>query len=100
MKKKKAVALNRPAPKTEAEIKAEIAALQEIKPKVRRYSAFGDDHHAAIDLQIHVLELDLDWSDIEEYAGEEYDAASETIQWREGSATESLVENWRPLVKE
>jgi hypothetical protein len=40
---------------TDKQIAAEIAALKKIKPKVRARSAFGDDHHAAIDAQIDVL---------------------------------------------
>ena len=42
-------------PKTDEEIKQEIAALQTIKPRVPRRSQFGDDNHDAIDAQITVL---------------------------------------------
>jgi hypothetical protein len=42
-------------PKTDEQIKAEIAALHELKPKLPRISGFGDDNHAAIDAQIAVL---------------------------------------------
>ena len=38
------------------QIDKEIAALKKMKPNVRRSSAFGDNHHAAIDAQIDVLE--------------------------------------------
>ena len=37
----------------------QIAALREIKPKVRERSAFGDNHHDSIDAQIEVLEKNL-----------------------------------------
>lgn len=42
-------------PKTGAQIAAEILALQALKPKLPRYSHFGDDNHGAIDAQIVVL---------------------------------------------
>lgn len=40
-------------------IEAEIAKLKEIKPKVRKMSGFGDNHHDAIDGQLEVLEKRL-----------------------------------------
>ncbi len=37
-------------------IRREIADLKEIKPTLHRRSSFGDDHHAAVEAQIYVLE--------------------------------------------
>lgn len=34
--------------KTAKEIANQVAALKAIKPKVRQFSAFGDDHHNSI----------------------------------------------------
>ncbi len=41
-------------------IENEIDALKALKPKVRQRNTFGDDHHAAIDAQITVLDERLD----------------------------------------
>lgn len=41
---------------TDAEIHAEIDWLKTNKPNIRHYSSFGEDHHRAIDEQIHLLE--------------------------------------------
>lgn len=41
--------------KTGAQIAAEIAALKALKPKLPKYSHFGDDNHDAVDAQIVVL---------------------------------------------
>lgn len=49
--------MNKPTPKA---IAAEIAKLKALKPKVKRYTFFGDDNHAAINAQIEVLEKGMD----------------------------------------
>lgn len=74
MSKKK---IKKPTP---VEVKAEIKKLKEMKPNVRRLSGFGDDHHAAIDVQVDVLEGNL--SDDYIYG-----------QWGEGAAEEERSEN-------
>lgn len=51
----------KPSTKT---IQAEIKSLREMKPRVHRHTAFGDDNHAAIEVQIRVLEKGLDAGDI------------------------------------
>lgn len=59
---------------TQEQIQAEIEKLQEMKPKVRQHTAFGEDNHAAIEVQIRVLEQNLDewvifdqWDMIDDY---------------------------------
>jgi hypothetical protein len=47
--------MNTKTRKTEAEIDAEIAALEAIRPTVRHFTFFNDDNHAAIDAQLSVL---------------------------------------------
>jgi hypothetical protein len=42
--------------KTKEQIEAAIKALEEIKPKVRHFTAFGDDNWKSIEAQIVVLE--------------------------------------------
>lgn len=46
--------------KTNQAIDAEVEALKKIKPNIRRHSVFGDDHHAAIDVVIAVLQGRMD----------------------------------------
>ena len=80
--------------KTAREIRDEIDALREIKPTVRRFTAFGDDNWAAIDRQIEALVDEwtddnaydaLDEGDISEH---EFQAASEAIAWVNGDYDE------------
>lgn len=42
-------------PPAQEEVNAEIAALLALKPRVRHFSKFQDDNHAAIDAQVQVL---------------------------------------------
>ncbi|MGE0333193.1 MAG: hypothetical protein AB7P37_21140 [Ramlibacter sp.] len=51
-------------PPTDQQVADEIAKLREIKPRVRRYTAFGDDNHALIDAQIDVLECRFSNDDV------------------------------------
>ena len=98
--KKKPVVVEK-GPKTEAQIDAEIALLRKMKPTVRHYSAFGDDHHAHIDIQIEVLEERMDDDEI----GDRYDdpddnsVAYEAVKWMKGEADEELGESWKSLVR-
>ena len=78
-------------PKTEQEVKVEIAALREMKPFVRHFSAFGDDNHAKIDAQNKALEEKMDeddvyneWPDSGDY--ELLNNAQDAINWRDGES--------------
>lgn len=80
-----------PRPKA---VVTEIARLREMKPTVRRSSIFGDDHWAAIDAQILVLdeymdedELDAAYPpcDADDPAPENVRSAAErALWWRDG----------------
>lgn len=100
--------------KTASEIRDEVKALTEIKPKVRRYSAFGNDNLAAIDRQIEAL-VDK-WTDDDAYdalddggiSRHEFDAACEAIAWADGAYDEyeedgEIVDrpslSWKSLVQ-
>lgn len=94
---------------TGEQVQAEIDALTEIKPKVRRFSAFGDDHHAAIDAQMEVLCRLDDEDDVCARYDEEpqnvQDAAREAAQWlagdwdvKEHDGQKKPSESWRELV--
>jgi len=86
-------------------IKAQITKLQEIKPKVLRRSAFGDNHHDAIDAQIKVLEKGTMGDKAGNYFGDDpqnvQDAARDAALWLAGQYQDypDLVESWRELVR-
>jgi hypothetical protein len=84
-------------PKTQKQIDAEIAALREIKPRVPRYTGFGDDNWKKIDVQIAVLERDMDEDDISGIVdADENSIAYETIQWRDGNPVdEEPTASWK-----
>lgn len=50
---------------TDAQVEAQIARLQEIRPLVPATSWFGDDNQGAIDAQIEVLREDLSETQID-----------------------------------
>lgn len=93
--------------KTNEEIEAEIKALTEIKPRVRRETAFGEDNHVAIDAQIRVLRDEMTEEDviqaheeINEWETEHaYEAARDAAQWLAGKLEESLSESWAAIAK-
>ncbi len=88
---------NAPTPE---QVQQEIAALREIKPKVRRRTFFGDDNHAAIDVQIDVLEDGLDEDTIYAEWGEAdhlLTSALEALAWRNGDC-EAPSGEWSELV--
>ncbi len=93
---------------TPEQIKAEIEALKAIKPNIIKHSAFGDDHHAAIDAQIDVLEHHLTnnlifdkYEDEEDLSQNVLDSALDAMRWRdeEDAEKESLVSEWATLRK-
>ena len=88
-------------PKTDKQIDVEVATLRELKPKVRRFSGFGDDNHAAIDLQILVLEERMDNDEINDRYEDtdENSHAYECVQWMDGEAEEAPSAGWKGLVK-
>lgn len=94
---------NKPTPK---EVKAEIAALKEMKPKVRRFTLFGGDNHAAIDAQLSVLEDELtedevyELRDSGEFTEHQVEHALEAIEYLDGYCEEGLSGDWKTLVRE
>jgi len=92
---------------TPDQIKEQIAALQEIKPKVRRFSSFNDDHWAAIQAQIDVLSVGMSEDDIfekkdsEEWTESVTENALEARRWLDGETLEDysdIVASWQELV--
>lgn len=90
--------------RTTEEIKKEIAALTKMKPNVRKYSVFGDNHHDSIDAQIRVLEGKMDEDEVyetnddEEWKDNVRDAALEAAQWLDGEVDEAPSEDWQSLL--
>lgn len=88
--------------RTNEEIQAEIDKLTTMKPNVRHYSAFNDDHHAAIDVQITVLEKRMDMGEVSDRYGDEemniWDAAQEAAEWMNGEGEIIPSEEWQSLV--
>ena len=86
------------------QITAEITKLKEMKPRVRHFSGFGDDHHAAIDAQVRVLEQGLSEDDVytefEDGAENVLDAACTAAQWLAGEELdiETPSEEWECLL--
>lgn len=73
-------------PKTQEEIDAEVVKLKAIKPCIRRYSSFNDDHYLSIDAQIEVLEQHLNDDEINDRFenSDVNSAAYQAFQWRNG----------------
>ena len=86
------------------QIRAEIKKLKEMKPKVRHYTGFGDDNHAAIEVQIRVLEEILDVDDIyDRWDMDDHlcESAIEAREWLdEGGEPPSGPDGWGSLVEE
>ena len=87
-------------PKTQDEVEKEVAALKDLKCKIRRFSAFGDDHWKSIDVQIEVLEDNLDEDDIDQFDDPDLNSiAYETMSWAMGEEVdESPAEGWKSLL--
>ena len=90
---------------TLSRIQKEIDSLVAIKPKTLRTSAFGDDHHAAIDAQVLVLQRRMEEEDIYE----EFGTAADNIRdealaarmWIDGEYEDypDLVSQWKELAR-
>lgn len=92
------------------QIEAEAKKLAEMKTSVRHFTTFGDDNHAAIEIQIEVLKEDMSIEDIEnrgdpDIAAEEelwnesqLEAALRARQWMDGEENESPSKSWEGLV--
>lgn len=85
---------------TREQIGAEITALKEIKPTVRRFNFFDDDNHRAIEVQISVLENNYssnliygNWRDNDFLVN----AALEARDWLDGNSSEPPSVGWKEL---
>jgi hypothetical protein len=95
--------------RTKSEIKAQIDFLGKDKMRVTKYSAFGEDNHAAIDAQINVLTNSMTEDNVcvnYRYIGEDdfngryiFEAAIETALWLSGERNEDPHLDWSHLTK-
>ena len=89
---------------TDEKIAAEIRKLREMKPRVRKYSVFGDNHHAAIDAQIDVLEnrttCDEIWDDCGDAAENVRDSMIEAANWLEDDSELLPSAGWVELIQD
>lgn len=99
--------------KTTEEIAKCVGELREIKPRVRKQSAFGDNHHDAIEAQIEALmelmDVDDAYSKYEPTGDDDIDsdegraenvlnAALDAIRWRD-ETEDYPVDGWQSLVR-
>ena len=91
--------------KTDEAIKIEIQTLVEIKPKVRHYTAFNDDNHAAIDAQIEALEQRMTEDDVYETFEDDQrllDEALEASHWMTDDPDSDNIapsDSWKELIE-
>jgi hypothetical protein len=101
-------------PKTQKQVDAEVKALKEMMPNVQRFSMFGEDNWAKMDMVIRVLEEKMDMDDVQAWLDDEeaddritddqrseFDSlAYDTVQWRDGSQVDySPAAGWESLVQ-
>lgn len=82
--------------RTQKQIEAEIKALEACKTYIPRTTAFGDNNHRNLDLQIEELRDGIDdtadeWND---YSEGEQSAIMEARYWKEGDEDESPSSGW------
>lgn len=82
--------------RTEAEIQAEITALRKCKAYAPRMSAFNDNNHTNIDLQIEELHCGIDDTadEWEAFTESQQSAILEARDWRNGDSDESPSSGW------
>lgn len=90
--------------RTPAEVAAEIAALKTIQPRIRRYTMFHDDNHAAVAAQIALLEAENPEEAIDDYSIEDdehtYFAVSTALEWLLKDRDEAPSADWADLIIE
>lgn len=87
---------------SQKQIDAEIARLKEMKPNVRETSAFGNNHHDAIDAQLRVLQGEVAEDDFDEEFEEAEDnvrdGAQRALDWMNGIDPNAPSSEWKELL--
>jgi len=90
------------AAKTDKEIKAMIASMEKLRPKVRPFSMFGDDNLKSFDATVDTLREHRDDDDIAVLMDIDYDLWSRcdsTIKWMAGDEDKEAPDHGWPLSK-
>ena len=82
--------------KTKSEIEAEVANLEACKAYIPKYSAFSEDNHAIVNLQIEELRFGIDdtadeWDELSDM---EKSAILEARDWKEGQVEDAPSMGW------
>lgn len=88
---------------TKEQIENERKKLLEMKPKIRQYSAFGDNHYAAIMATLRILDGRDTAEDYEDAPDNVRDEAAMAEAWMRGEKNpdyESPTISWQSLVRE
>src|SRR5688572_409162 len=82
--------------RTQKQIAAEIKALEACKSYIPRTTAFGDNNHRNVDLQIEELRYGIDDTDDEwsEFSDGEQSSIMEARYWKEGDEEQSPSSGW------
>lgn len=93
--------------RTDEEKAAEIAALKALKPRIREWSSDGGNNHAAVELQINVIEHCLAEALVHDraYGAPEEDGDQDTLlynaleayYWLAGVQDNAPSEGWRDI---
>lgn len=87
--------------KTKEQIDMMIKDLQEIKPRVRHFTFFGDNNQEAIEAQIWVLQSNAIENDVWNRFSEEEEyqrsLALDATDWIDGK-NENLLSDWQELI--
>lgn len=89
------------AERTEIEVKAEIAKLEEMMPRVRRYDYFGGDNHEKIRVELQVLKGELTEDDADNEEDSDLRSSMDfALEWLKGCDTDgSPSESWAILAE-
>lgn len=83
--------------RTKEQIEEEIKALEACKSYIPRRTAFGEDNHRNVDLQIEFLRGEIDISDNDqwnEFSEREQSAILDAESWRDEQSDEGLAAGW------
>lgn len=73
---------------TEEEIQKAIEVLSKLKTSMPRFSAFGDDNHKMIDLEVQVLKGELRESDFYDHGDMIASSLLDVLEWKKGENKE------------
>lgn len=90
-------------PKTDEQIKAEVATLEKMKPFIPAYDAFGGYNRAKVEAALQAMRDNMeDWEvddmeDSGDWTSEEAAAARDAVWWMNGEESMSPSQSWEPV---